>query len=86
MEFAIGDWIILDKSKLANDIIFDVESNKNILGKVKDVDIKAELYTIDFGKKSGFFSKEEEMWITILYRKATPSEIKKGKIKRMFVK
>jgi hypothetical protein len=86
MEFAIGDWIILDKSKLANDIIFDVESNKNILGKIKDVNIKAELYTIDFGKKNGFFSKEEEMWITIQYRKATPNEIKKGKIKRMFVK
>jgi hypothetical protein len=86
MKFSIGDWITLDKLNLANDNIFEMESKIDIFGIIKDVDKKSKIYTIDIGKKNGFYWVEEEIWVNLQYRKATANEIKKEMIKRAFIK
>jgi hypothetical protein len=84
MDLKVGDWIILkegsdfkNKTKL---------KPLNVIGEITDVNNHREkTYIVNFGKKNGNLSKKYEIFLQMEYRKATENEIKKEKIKRIFV-
>jgi hypothetical protein len=85
VEFVIGDWIMLDESLISeDDKFYEISLNANILGDIVNIDLKTRTYTINFGKNYGN-SKLGEIWATVNYRKATEKEIKKEKIRRVFM-
>jgi hypothetical protein len=78
MRLEIGDWIILKKEST-------ITSNYNKIGKIIDINIHQKVFIINFGKKSGNLSKKYEIFLQMEYRLATENEIKKEKIKRVFI-